>query len=183
MLEVARDLLGTCIESTIGGERCVGVIVETEAYGGRSDPASHAATRSGVTRRNRVMFGPGGHAYVYRSYGVHWCLNVVTGVEGRAEAVLLRGIEPLAGCELMLRRRMGRAPLAAGPGRLTQALGVSGDHDGHDLGKGPLRILPGWRVDGARVEVSGRIGVTRAADWPHRFYVRGSKGVSPSRAQ
>lgn len=182
VLEVARGLLGACIESTIGGELCVGVIVETEAYGGPGDPASHAATRSGVTRRNRVMFGPAGRAYVYRSYGVHWCLNVVTGPEGRGEAVLLRGIEPIAGHALMLRRRTGRTPLAAGPGRLTQALGVDGGYNDHDLRTQPLRIRPGWRVVGERVGVSGRIGVTRAADWPHRFYVRGSTGVTRSRA-
>lgn len=177
-LDVARDLLGTCIVSTVGRELCAGVIVETEAYGGPDDPASHAATRSGVTARNRAMFGPAGRAYVYRSYGVHWCLNVVTGRDGEGEAVLLRGLHPIAGRAVMRRRRHGRTPLAAGPGRLAQALGVTDAHYGHELISEPLRLRPGWSVDEADVAVSGRVGVKRAADWPRRFYVRGSAGVS-----
>lgn len=177
MLEVARDLLGSCLLSTVEGRRCAGVIVETEAYGGPSDPASHAATASGVTPRNRAMFGPPGRAYVYRSYGMHWCLNVVTGQEGQGQAVLLRGLLPIEGEEVMLSRR-GRRPLAEGPGRLAQALGVTDALYGHDLGCPPLRLLPGWSVSDDRVAVSGRIGIKWAAEWPHRFYVRGCDGVS-----
>ncbi|MDH3270260.1 MAG: DNA-3-methyladenine glycosylase [Gemmatimonadota bacterium] len=176
--EVARDLLGACLVSSVGGELCSGVIVETEAYGGQDDPASHAATRSGVTERNRAMFGPGGRAYVYQSYGVHWCTNVVTGPEGRAEAVLLRGLFPVTGSRLMSRRRRGRTPLCAGPGRLSEALGITDALYGHDLSSAPLQVCSGWAVPDTDVGVSGRIGIKAAADRPHRFYVRGFPGVS-----
>lgn len=178
VLEVARDLLGACLVSTVGGELCAGVIVETEAYGGPDDPASHAATRGGVTERNRAMFGPPGRAYVYRSYGVHWCMNVVTGPEDQGQAVLLRGLLPVAGEPLMRTRRGGRTPLAAGPGRLAQALGVDHALYGHPLVEPPLEIRAGWRVSDDEVAVSGRVGIRSAADWPYRFYVRGSSGVS-----
>jgi len=175
--DVARALLGCRLVSTIGGARVSAVIVETEAYGGPDDPASHAATATGVTERNRAMFGPPGRAYVYRSYGVHWCMNVVTGPEGAGQAVLVRGVEAVEGEELM-RRRRGRDPIGAGPGRLCQALAITGAQYGHDLRHAPLRLVPGWPVDDALVGVSGRIGVSTAADRPYRFYVRGSKGVS-----
>jgi len=157
----------------------VAYIVETEAYGGPEDPASHAAARSGITRRNRAMFGEPGRAYVYRSYGVHWCLNVVTGPAGMGQAVLLRGAAPLLGTEVMSDRRGGRRPLAAGPGRMAEALGVTDALYGHDLSDPPLRLLPGWRADDDAVAVSGRIGISAAADRPHRFYLRDRIGVSP----
>jgi DNA-3-methyladenine glycosylase len=176
--EVARELLGACLVSTIGGERAVLTIVETEAYGGADDPASHAAVRAGVTQRNRAMFGSAGHAYVYRSYGVHWCLNVVTGAEGEGQAVLLRGALPVEGEPVMRARRSGRTPLGAGPGRLAQALGVTGAFYGHDLSLEPLVLATGWRVEGSRVGVSERIGITAGAERPYRFYVRGAHGVS-----
>ena len=175
---VARELLGARVLSVVDGSPVSGVIVETEAYQGPEDPASHAATRD-VTQRNRVMFGPPGRAYVYRSYGIHWCLNVVTGEEGVARAVLLRGLDPLTGVEVMERRRGSQLPLAAGPGRLCQALGVTGDLYGHDLARPPLQLLPGWPVPDEGVGVSGRVGVTAAADWPLRFFVRGNAGVTP----
>jgi DNA-3-methyladenine glycosylase len=124
------------------------------------------------------MFGPPAHAYVYRIYGMHWCMNVVTGGEGDPQAVLIRGLEPLEGVEGMDRRRAGRKPLAAGPGRLCEALGVTEALDGHDLCQPPLLVRPGWKVPDAMVGVSGRIGVRAAAEWPFRFYVRGSFGVS-----
>lgn len=180
MLQVARDLLGTRLISTVGGARTSGVIVEVEAYAGRDDPASHAATRSGRTARNQVMFGPSGRAYVYRSYGVHWCMNVVTGADGDPQAVLIRGLEPLEGEREMARRRGDRRPLAAGPGRVCEALGITDALYGHDLSRPPLVLAPGWSVPDAQVGVSGRVGVRAAADWPYRFYVHGSPGVSPS---
>jgi len=183
--EVARALLGARLVSTVEGERVSGVIVEAEAYGGADDPASHAATRWGRTPRNSPMFGPPGTAYVYRSYGIHWCVNVVTGAEGDPQAVLLRGLEPLEGEGVMRRRRGGREPLAAGPGRLCQALGIDGSLNGHDLRDPPLRLMGGWAVADADVGVSGRIGVGAAADRLLRFYLVGSVGVSrtPSRAE
>jgi DNA-3-methyladenine glycosylase len=176
--EVARALLGARLVSTIGGTRTSGVIVETEAYGGEDDAASHAATVRGPTERNRAMYGPSGRAYVYRIYGMHWCVNVVTGREGEAQAVLIRGLEPLDGVEVMARRRSNRQPLTAGPGRLCEALGISGDLYGHDLRAPPLELKPGWSVPDPFVGVSGRIGVSAAADEPFRFYVLGSFGVS-----
>jgi DNA-3-methyladenine glycosylase len=176
--DAARTLLGCCLESTIGDARVVGVIVETEAYDGPEDPASHAATAAGRTARNRAMFGPPGRAYVYRSYGVHWCMNVVTGRSGRAQAVLIRGIEPLIGEHVVHDRRGGTRPLTAGPGRLCAALGISDAQYGHDLRTPPLRLQAGWPVEDALVGGSRRVGVSKASDWPYRFYVRGSSGVS-----
>lgn len=183
--EVARGLLGARLISDVGGSRTSGVIVEAEAYEGLDDPASHAATRVGRTHRNRAMFGPAGHAYVYRIYGMHWCVNVVTGLEGDPQAVLLRGLDPLEGLEAMARRRGGTASLAAGPGRLCQALGITGALYGHDLRRPPLRLEPGWAVAPSRIGVGGRIGVRAAADRPLRFYVVGAHGVSraPSRRE
>jgi DNA-3-methyladenine glycosylase len=178
VVEAARGLLGCVLVSTVGGERTAGVIVETEAYDGPNDPASHAATVSGPTRRNRVMFGPPGRAYVYRSYGVHWCMNVVTGADGTAQAVLLRGLVPLDGADVMARRRSGALPLAAGPGRLCAALGITGALYGHDLREPPLQLLSGWSVPSDLIAVSPRIGIAEARDWPYRFFVRGSAGVS-----
>lgn len=178
MEQVARALLGTRIVSTVGGVLTSGVIVETEAYGGADDPASHAATKVGRTARNAPMFGPPGIAYVYRSYGIHWCVNVVTGREGEPQAVLVRGVEPLEGLEYMEGRRNGREPLAAGPGRLCQALGIDGSLNGHDLTLPPLRLEMGWPVRDGNVAVSGRVGVREAADRPLRFYVAGSPGVT-----
>lgn len=178
VLEVARGLLGARLISTVHGRLTSGVIVEVEAYAGREDPASHAATKAGRTPRNQVMFGPAGRAYVYRSYGVHWCVNVVTGADGDAQAVLIRGLEPLEGQPEMARRRGGRRPLAAGPGRVCEALGISGALYGHDLSTPPLMLAPGWRMPDDVVEVTGRVGVRAAADRPYRFFVRGSPGVS-----
>jgi DNA-3-methyladenine glycosylase len=177
VVEAARALLGCRLLSSVGDRVTSGVIVETEAYGGPDDPASHAATATGVTDRNRAMYGPAGRLYVYRSYGVHWCANVVTGSEGSGSAVLLRGLELLEGYETALERR-GRHPLAAGPGRLCEALGITASLYGHDLTTAPLRLLGGWAIADADVGVSARIGVSVGADRPHRFYVRGSDGVS-----
>jgi len=178
VVEAARALLGCVLVSTAGGARTAGVIVETEAYGGADDPASHASTRRGRTQRNRVMFGPAGRAYVYRSYGMHWCMNVVTGPEGIAQAVLIRGVDPIEGEDAMERRRSGASPLTAGPGRLCAALAISDELYGHDLREPPLQLLRGWAVPDELVGASKRVGVARAQDWPHRFFVRGSVGVS-----
>jgi DNA-3-methyladenine glycosylase len=163
----------------MGGVEVRGVVVETEAYLGPEDPASHAAERIGRTPRNESMFGPPGRAYVYRSYGMHWCLNVVTGEEGSPAAVLIRGLDPIQGIGTMRERRGGAEPIGAGPGRLCQALGVTGDLDGHPLQVPPLELYRGWRVPKERVAVSGRVGIRRAADWPLRFYLRDHPQVSP----
>jgi DNA-3-methyladenine glycosylase len=175
---VARDLLGSCFRSSVCGVPVEGVVVETEAYVGPHDAASHGADRIGETLRNRSMFGPPGRVYVYRSYGIHWCLNVVTGESGFPAAVLIRALDPTVGAEEMARRRSGRIPLCAGPGRLAQALGVTGELDGHSLADPPLQLLQGWRVGEEAVAISGRIGIAKAADWPLRFYLRGHPDVS-----
>jgi DNA-3-methyladenine glycosylase len=171
---VARDLVGcTLLLDGVGG-----VIVETEAYA-PDDPASHSYR--GRTRRNAAMFGPPGHLYVYRSYGIHWCANVVTGPEGIGAAVLLRALEPLVGLGEMTRRRGTADPLllCSGPGRLTQALGVTGEHDGRSLLRPPFSIeSPGER---AAVVSAPRIGISSATDLPWRYCLGGSSFVSRPR--
>ena len=141
------------------------LLTEVEAYDGANDPASHAFR--GETPRNCSMFLGPGTLYVYRSYGIHWCMNVVCGPPGVASAVLLRGGIPVEGQELMEGRRGRRRPLAAGPGNLTQALGVTGDLDGSSVLDGPIRI-EGAPVSGS-ISASPRIGISRAADRPWRF--------------
>jgi DNA-3-methyladenine glycosylase len=184
---VARDLLGTVLVSTLGGVRTAGLIVETEAYTGPDDPASHAAARIGRTARNESMFGAPGIAYVYRIYGVHWCLNIVSDRMEFPAAVLVRAIEPVYGLAAMrLRRSRGqlRLPdtaLAGGPGRLAAALGITGALDGHSLDRTPLWVTPGEPIDDSRVRAGPRIGITRAADWPLRFWIAGSAWVSRNR--
>lgn len=173
-LRVARELLGAVVVHAVDGEQRRGIIVETEAYLGVRDLASHAS--KGRTARTDVMFGPPGHAYVYLIYGMHHCLNVVCARDGTAAAVLLRGIEPLAGI----------APEARtdGPGRLTRALGISLVHNRLDLCGGRLYIAAGQRVMPRLVARSPRIGVDYAGAWaakPYRFYVRGHEGVSAPR--
>jgi DNA-3-methyladenine glycosylase len=171
--DVAPDLVG-CVLLVDGAG---GPIVEVEAYD-RGDPASHGFR--GETPRNRAMFGPPGHAYVYRSYGIHWCLNLVCEKEGSAAAVLLRALEPTQGLEVMQARRglTDQRLLCSGPGRLCQALGVTGEHDGLPLDRAPFRVL----APEAEVElVNGpRIGITRAADLPWRYGAVGSRFVSRS---
>lgn len=180
---VAPALLGQLLVTTIGGRRTVGRIVETEAYTGPGDPASHAAERIGRTARNASMYGPPGIAYVYRSYGIHWCLNAVTDAVDHPAAVLIRAIEPIEGIDIM-RARRGLRPahpdrfIGAGPGRLTQALGIVGGLDGHRLDRPPLTIVEGEPVSAEDVEIGPRIGITHAADWPLRFCVRGNLFVS-----
>jgi DNA-3-methyladenine glycosylase len=169
--DVARELIGaTLLVDGVGG-----TIVEVEAYD-QDDPASHGFR--GLTPRNAAMFGPAGHAYVYRSYGIHWCLNLVTGAEGRASAVLLRALEPTAGLETMRRRRGLEEPrlLCAGPGRLCQALGVTRDHDGMALDRPPFDLHA--RAREVSIVTGRRIGITQAAELPWRYALRGSSFLS-----
>jgi DNA-3-methyladenine glycosylase len=171
---VARELVGwTLLVDGVGG-----VIVETEAYG-PDDPASHAY--GGQSARNATMFGPAGRLYVYRSYGVHWCANVVCAEAGVGAAVLLRALEPTAGTDVMRARRGvdDERLLAAGPGRLTQALGITGVHDGLDLGRTPFTLTPpAGAID---VIEAPRVGITRAAELPWRYSLAGSTFVSRPR--
>ena len=169
----------------VGGETLAGIIVETEAYG-PDDPANHAYR--GLTSRNAVMFGPPGHAYVYRSYGIHWCFNAVTRAEGSGEAVLIRALQPIAGIEIMRRNRrtlgsMDDRQLCRGPGSLCKALGITGESNRADLTRPPLTI--GGDPASEIVPVGAtRVGITQAAERPWRFLVAGNAYVSrPPRIQ
>jgi DNA-3-methyladenine glycosylase len=169
--EVAPDLVGaTLLVDGVGG-----VVVEVEAYDGR-DPAAHGFR--GRTPRNASMFGPPGHAYVYRSYGIHWCLNFVCEDEGTPAAVLIRALEPTVGLEQMRARRGVEEPrlLCAGPGRLCQALGITRDHDGLALDEPPFEL----RAGGGPVEVAAgrRVGISVATELPWRYVLAGSRFLS-----
>lgn len=169
--EAARDLIG----AEILVEGVGGIVVETEAYD-RDDPASHSV--NGPTERNAAMFGPPGRAYVYRSYGLHWCLNVVCGPPGHGAAILIRALEPTRGLDVMrVRRGTGDDRLlCAGPGRLTQALGVTRAHDGMSLDTPPFGLAaPATRPP---IVAGPRIGISRNADAPWRFGLAGSRWVS-----
>ena len=197
VLEVARELIGCVVEHRPagGGEPLTsGVIVETEAYHD-SEPACHAFV--GLTPRTRILFGPPGRAYVYRSYGIHALLNAVCEPEGVGAAVLIRALAPLAGIEVMRARRspgglgtgapMRDEELCSGPGKLTQALGIELSENGVDLAHGPVRILP---REANRSEIAQhdpkilageRIGITKAVELPWRFCVADNRNVSRPR--
>ena len=169
--KVAEELIGaTLIVDGVGG-----TIVELEAYH-HEDPAAHGYR--GRTARNAAMFGPPGHAYVYRSYGIHWCLNFVCEAEGIADAVLIRALEPTQGLPEMRRRRgLGdERLLCAGPGRLCQALAITREHDGLPLDQPPFRLEP--RTERPEVISGTRVGITRAADLPWRYGLAGSRYLS-----
>lgn len=171
VLEVAPELIGaTLLVNGVGGR-----IVELEAYH-HTDPAAHSYR--GPTERNAVMFGPAGYAYVYRSYGIHWCVNFVCESEGSASAVLIRALEPTAGIAAMRRRRGltdGRA-LCSGPGKLCEALGVTIRHNGLALDRPPFEIRA--RTEAPEIAVGPRIGITKAIDHPWRFGLKGSPFLS-----
>lgn len=178
--DAARSLLGWLVVSESDVGTTVGRIVETEAYGGRDDLASHAAMFR--TERVALMAGEPGHAYVYRSYGVHAMLNVVAHAPGEIGAVLVRALEPLDGLELMAKRRGTADPraLCSGPGKLCQALGITLDAHGTDLlAGGWLRLEPGSSP--GEIDHGGRIGISRAIDEPLRFWEAGSRYVSAHR--
>lgn len=177
--KVARDLLGCLLVSTVGGRRCVVRLVEVEAYMGPDDPASHA-TGWRRTERTEVMYGEPGCAYLYFTYGMHWCLNAVTDRKGFPGAVLLRAGEPVEGLVTMRRRRgpVSDRLLCSGPARLTRALGVRRGLNGHRLAGPPLWIAAGNPVPDAGVATTPRIGIRVAVEWPLRFCVAGSPWLS-----
>ena len=181
----SRDLAPQLLNKLlVHGERA-GRIVEVEAYAGAADPASHAFR--GRTARNATMFGPPGHLYVYFTYGMHFCANVVCGAEGEASAVLLRGLTAVAGVEEMRAARGVAArldrDLCSGPGKLCQALGLDRSFDGADLVTGDrgVRVMDDGVAAPAVPGVSGRVGVSVAAEVPWRFYVPGAVGLSRHR--
>jgi DNA-3-methyladenine glycosylase len=176
---VARELLGATVTSTFDGGRTAGRIVETEAYLGYVDPASHGY-RHRRHAQNEALFGPAGTWYVYLSYGMHWCANLVCGIPGEASAVLLRALEPVDGLAIMRARRGGVADrqLCSGPGKLCQALGITRDQDGSAMRRSGVLVRS--RGDGSATAIlaTPRIGITKAVDWPLRFVIDGSPWVS-----
>lgn len=176
---VARELLGAVLSCRTPEGTASGVIVETEAYLGEHDPACHAAV--GRTRRTAPLYGVPGSAYVYFIYGMYWCMNAVTRAEGLPSAVLIRALEPLTGLDLMRSRRprvRRDTDLCNGPGKLCLALGIGPEHNGLSLQRGALTLRAGERVPDGDVAVTPRIGITRAAEWPLRWVVRGNPHVS-----
>jgi len=174
---VAKELLGMRLVRVDGGERLAGMIVETEAYRGRRDPASHAFR--GKTRRNEVMFGPAGHAYVYFTMGAHFCLNITTEGEGTAGAVLVRAIQPFEGIERMEKNRGVKevVRLASGPGNLTRALRIDRSLNGEDMiSSRRLWIETGRKI--RKIGVSSRVGIRADASFRWRFYSRENPFVS-----
>ncbi|MNH50115.1 3-methyladenine DNA glycosylase [compost metagenome] len=175
--QAARRLLGCTLERYIDGRLIRVRIVETEAYD-QSDAASHSY--KGATQRTKVMFGAAGHLYVYFTYGMHYCCNVVVGPEDVGAAVLIRAVEPLAGEELMAKRRKGRAgvELCNGPAKLCQALDIDMSMNGHDLKIQPLILTIQPEISAYEIIQSPRIGISQAKDIPWRFYIKGNMYVS-----
>lgn len=177
-VDVARDLLGKLLVH----RETAGLIVEVEAYLGVNDRAAHAWR--GLTPRTRVLFGPPGHAYVYFIYGMYECLNLVAEPEGDAGCVLIRAAQPLAGLEIMQRRRPNaRTPrqFASGPGKLTLAFGITRRENGRDVTHGSLTVRHWEHGIETKIGVSPRIGIRHCADWPLRFFVEGNEFVSRGR--
>ena len=184
-IEVARNLLGKIL---VHGETA-GMIVETEAYLGGDDLASHSAV--GITERTRVIFGPPGHAYVYLSYGIHECLNIVAEPEGVPGCVLIRALQPVAGIDVMRSRRPGARTdrdLTSGPGKLTRALAITLKHNGADVTRGEITVHTpahshALQFRSPEIVVTPRIGITKCADLPLRFLVKGNSFVSRQGAE
>lgn len=174
-IEVAPDLLGKII---VHGEMA-GIIVETEAYPGGDDLASHSAV--GITDRTRVIFGPPGHAYVYLSYGMHDCLNIVVEREHVAGCVLIRALEPIAGLDIMRANRPGirsDRDLTSGPGKLTRALAITRAQNGADLTRGDFTVRKPRSHQPIEIIITPRIGITKCADRMLRFFIKGNHYVS-----
>lgn len=174
---VARHLLGCLLIRKIDGQQLVGRIVETEAYD-QTDAASHSYR--GITPRTSVMFGPPGFAYVYFTYGMHYCFNIVTGLEGQGSAVLIRALEPIEGTEIMAarRRQLPLERLTNGPAKLCQAFGIDKNLNGHNLAFPPLQLVTGKPIPAKSIVATTRIGITRDTHRLWRFYIKGNPFVS-----
>lgn len=174
---VARRLLGCLLERELDGQRMLFKIVETEAYD-QTDAASHSF--NGRTPRTDVMFGPAGRLYVYFTYGMHYCCNVVIGQEGYGAAVLIRAIEPLGDYSVITERRDGKTgvDLTNGPAKLCQALGIDGYMNGHELDKMPLRLLIEPELSPRDIVVTHRVGISKAKDVQWRYYIADNPYVS-----
>jgi len=173
----ARRLLGCILERQLDGVTVRCRIVETEAYD-QTDAASHSY--KGRTSRTDVMFGPAGRLYVYFTYGMHYCCNVVVGSKGEGAAVLVRAVEPLGDEDVLERRRSGKTGkgLTNGPAKTCQALGIDRSMNGHDLGKSPLRLILSEPLSDNEIITTTRIGIKQAMDVPWRFYIKGNRYVS-----
>jgi DNA-3-methyladenine glycosylase len=186
-VHVAKALLGKYLVRKLRGATLVGRIVETEAYCGAIDPASHSFR--GKTKRNEVMFGNAGFLYVYFTYGMHFCANVVTGPEGIGQAVLIRAVEPIRGIEMMMRNRFRVlssesrvvSNLTSGPAKFCQAFAIGGKENGVDLRGDTLFIAAGNAIPAPKVQRSSRIGIRVGTEKRWRFFVRGKKWVSNGR--
>lgn len=174
---VAPRLLGCLLRREVDGHELIGRIVETEAYD-QTDAASHSYR--GETPRTSVMFGPSGHVYVYFTYGMHYCMNIVAGGRGHGSAVLLRALEPVEGLEIMRRNRGGKpdGELLNGPAKLCQALGIDKAWNGHDLHESPLQLVVQPPLAKEQIVQTTRIGISQAKGVPWRFYVKDNMYVS-----
>lgn len=184
VLAVAKELLGTILVKKEDEKILAGKIVEVEAYEGTTDEAAH--TYGGKTKRNEVMFGEGGYLYVYFTYGNHFCVNVVSGVEGKGSGVLIRGIEPVEGIETMALNRFGKTELTqkeiynltSGPGKICKAFNIHKQHYGINLLSDYIFIVEGEKIKYDDIVVTKRVGITRSVDLPWRFYLKNNRYVS-----
>ncbi|MFC2102820.1 DNA-3-methyladenine glycosylase [Bacteroidota bacterium] len=184
LLVVAKELLGKVIIKENDKEMLSGRIVEVEAYDGNTDKAAHSY--SGKTKRNKVMFNEGGYLYVYMSYGVHYCCNVVTGVKGISAAVLIRAVEPIDGIETMIKNRFARKllkdseifNLTSGPGKLCKAFNITHKHYGTDLTKDKIYFIDSPLKNGEQIKSSKRIGISKSIELPWRFFIKDNPYLS-----
>ena len=184
VLIVAKELLGKILVKKEKGLILSGVIVEVEAYDGEIDKAAH--TYIGRTKRNEIMFGTGGFFYVYFTYGAHFCCNIVTGIEGKGTAVLIRAVEPLEGEKIMIKNRFGRDlksekekfNLTSGPGKVCQAFSITKEHYGIDLTGNEIFILNNRMLNDDEIGVSQRIGIKKSVHLPWRFFIKNNKYIS-----
>ena len=184
VLIVAKELLGKILVKKEKGLILSGVIVEVEAYDGEIDEAAH--TYIGRTKRNEIMFGTGGFFYVYFTYGAHFCCNIVTGIEGKGTAVLIRAVEPLEGEKIMIKNRFGRDlksekekfNLTSGPGKVCQAFSITKEHYGIDLTGNEIFIINSGMLNEDEIGVSQRIGIKKSVHLPWRFFIKNNKYIS-----
>ena len=184
VLIVARQLLGKTLVKKDGKTILSGRIVEVEAYDGEVDQAAHSY--GGITKRNEIMFNEGGYLYVYLSYGVHFCCNVVTGIKNKGTAILIRAVEPLEGVEIMCKNRFGKKNinekgiinLTSGPGKVCKAFGIEKKHSGFDLTGDKIFILSSSLKEREKIVSSKRIGITKSAHLPWRFYIKNNPYLS-----
>jgi len=184
LLKVAKDLLGKILVKSDGKNLFAGKIVEVEAYHGDFDEAAHSF--KGITKRTQIMFEAGGYLYVYFTYGVHHCCNIVTGKKGQGTAVLIRAVEPVSGIDKMIRNRFKRkiknekemVNLTNGPGKICQAFRINRNHSGIDLNGNEIYVLNGQKINKNEIGTSRRIGITKSIDLPWRFFIKNNPYLS-----